>query len=315
VSEDMPFEDVAGAFIVQLISGKARSHKRDAYKPSTARSYISVLEDYLVPAFGPYNLSELQRRHIQHFVLDLEDRGLSGSRIRNILMPLRIIYRHAMRDNLVDRNPCEYLDLPPVRGKRPEVVNAEQAAALIERLPVAERAIWGTAFYAGLRCGELQALRWEDIDLDHDEIHVTRSMDAKEGVIDVKSDAGERIVPIPWRLRTLLLAHKVACKWADGLAFGRSPMTPFSPSTIHMHARKAWGADRIGLHAARHTAVSLWISAGFDNQALMEYAGHSSAYFTISRYGHLLPGKRVEDRKRLDASLGDTGRRAVRRRS
>jgi integrase len=58
--------------------------------------------------------------------------------------------------------------------------------------------LWATAFYAGLRRGELRALRDDDVDLRANLIHVRRSWDEKEGEIAPKSDKGTRARPFQW---------------------------------------------------------------------------------------------------------------------
>ena len=74
--------------------------------------------------------------------------------------------------------------------------------------------------YAGLRRGELLALRWEDVDLGAGVIHVEGSWDAKEGAVGPKSRAGRRTVPIPAVLRDYLVEHKLRCGRRAGLVFG-----------------------------------------------------------------------------------------------
>src|SRR6266566_5043763 len=64
------------------------------------------------------------------------------------------------------------------------------AAALVEAVAEDDRAVWATAFYAGLRLGELWALRDEDVDLEAGVIRVERSWDRHEGFIEPKSRAG-----------------------------------------------------------------------------------------------------------------------------
>lgn len=73
--------------------------------------------------------------------------------------PLQAIYRHAVRRELVVVNPTREVDLPAARGRREKIATATQAARLIAAIPESDRVIWATAFYAGLRRGELQALR------------------------------------------------------------------------------------------------------------------------------------------------------------
>jgi len=67
---------------------------------------------------------------------------------------------------------------------------------VLDVLRESDRAIWATALYAGLRRGELRALRWEDVDLGGGLIRVERGWDDREGPIGLKSKAGRRRVPI-----------------------------------------------------------------------------------------------------------------------
>ncbi len=140
--------------------------------------------------------------------------------------------------------------------------------------------------YAGLRYGELRALRWSDIDLEAREIRVARGWDAKEGEQAAKTAAGRRTVPLIARLVPFLAAHKLATgRDDDALVFGASADVPFEPSAVRRRALAAWGwttgtnpeptgprritvkarpdaLERIGLHEARHTFASLMIGGG-----------------------------------------------------
>ena len=60
-----------------------------------------------------------------------------------------------------------------------------------------ETALWATAFYAGLRRGELRALRVRDVDFDAGTIAVERGWDDKEGPIAPKSRAHARSAANP----------------------------------------------------------------------------------------------------------------------
>jgi integrase len=121
----------------------------------------------------------------------------NASTIRNAVMPLRVIYRRAIEDGDVAVSPTHGLRLPAVRGKRDRVASPSAAAELLAALPENDRALWATAMYAGLRRGELLALKWEQVDLAQGVIRVERAWDVKEGAIEPKSRAGRRSVPIP----------------------------------------------------------------------------------------------------------------------
>src|SRR4051794_39532382 len=71
------------------------------------------------------------------------------------------------------------------------------AEALLSSLDGEDRALFATAIYAGLRRGELTALRWADVDLAAGVIRVRRGWDQIEGEIAPKSREGRRNVPVP----------------------------------------------------------------------------------------------------------------------
>ena len=121
---------------------------------------------------------------------------------------MQALYRRATQLGHVMHNPCRDVSLPTIRGRREHAADPDDAARMIRALPKKDQCVWAIAFYAGLRLGELRALRWEDIDETIGLIHVQRSWDAKEGEIETKSFAGRRDVPIIAALRPV--PHRAA---------------------------------------------------------------------------------------------------------
>jgi integrase len=202
-------------------------------------------------------------------------------------------------------NPITGIELPAVRGRRDRVASPAEAAALIVALPEADRVVWATAFYAGLRLDELWALRDEDVDLEAGVIRVERAWDRREGVIEPKSRAGRRAVPIVAALRSHLAAHKLRRGKATALFFGEGSH-PFNRDGLVARAEKAWkaaGLAPIGLHECRHTFASILIAAGVNAKALSTCLGHASIQITLDRYGHLMPGNEQESVALVDAYL------------
>jgi site-specific recombinase XerD len=105
------------------------------YKPSTARGYEQLLSAYVVPALGGWELTQIQRRDVQDFVDGVRSQGLSPSSIANILDPLRVIFRRAIRRDEVAVDPTENLDLPAIRGRRDRIEPPEAAHELLAALP------------------------------------------------------------------------------------------------------------------------------------------------------------------------------------
>jgi integrase len=253
----------------------------------------------------------LRRQDIQRLADDLSGLDVSAATVRNALLPLRAICRRALSRGDIQVNPTTGIEIPAVRSRRARFATPEEAQLLVDAAPPGDRVLWATAFYAGLRRGELQALRWVDVDLAGGVLRVERSWDVKAGVIDPKSIAGRRKVQIAAVLRDYLVGHRMAA--GDGLVFGRADGTPFATSTISLRANTAWrGAHLrpITLHECRHTFASLMIAAGVNPKALQTFMGHSSITVTLDRYGHLFPGSEGEAAVLLDAYLAESHERA-----
>ena len=298
--------EAAQEFVLGARDGAITNRSGDSYKPSVVRSYEQSLRLHVLPDLGARRLDEITTADLQRLAERLRAEERSASNVRNAFLPLRAIYRRAESLSMVASNPTRGLNLPAVRGKRDRVAPPAEAAALIAAVPEADRAIWATAFYGGLRYGELRALRVSDVDIARAVIHVRASWDEKEGVVAPKSVAGERRVPIPTALLRELERHLAQLPWPDGLLFGRTKGTPFGYMGIKGRARRRWaeqGLQPITPHEARHTYASLMIAAGTPPKELAEYMGHASIAITLDRYGHLFEGTHRDAARRLDDYL------------
>jgi integrase len=295
-------------WLAAAIVGTVTNRSGDPYKPSALRSYEQAMRLRILPTLGQTRLSEVRRPDLQGFVNDLTAEGLNPSTIQVTLLPLRALYRRALSLGDLAVNPCSGLELPAVRGRRERYASPEEAEALIAAVPQrADRVIWATAMYAGLRRGELRALRREDVDLAEGVIRVERGWDVREGEIKLKSNAGRRKVPISAILRDFL-AEEIAITDREPSArlFGSRTSQAFSAEKLAERADKAWTAaklSRITLHECRHTFASLMIAAGVNAKALSTFMGHATISITLDRYGHLMPGSEAEAAGLLDTYL------------
>jgi integrase len=285
--------------------GAIRNRSGDPYKPSVLRGYETSMRLRVLPELGGARLTEITRLDFQ----DLADRMLANGRdastIRNTLIPVRAVYRRALARGEVTVNPVSGVELPSVRGRRDRIASPKEAAALIKAVREDDRAVWATAFYAGLRLGELLALRDGDVDLELGVIRVERSWDPHAGVIEPKSRAGRRSVPIVAALRPHVAGRKLRRRGAAAFFFGDRGR-PFNRNALVNRANRAWKKARlepIGLHECRHTFASILIAAGVNPKALSTYLGHSSIQITLDRYGHLMPGNEDEAVALVDAYL------------
>jgi integrase len=311
-------------FVAGMKTGEIRPKNKERYKPNTIRSYERAVRlRYKGSELGALRVSQVRRADVQGFADELLG-VVSGRSASNVLNPLQAFYSRAVNREELAFNPTEGIDLPLGKSKRPRrIVAPAEAARLIELLPLEDRALWATAFYAGLRRGELQALRCEDIDLARNLLYVRKGWDQEEGEIEPKSEAAKRTIPLLAILRDFL-DEQLARTGRTGAdrVFGRSADQVFYPSTVDGRAKRAWKAHNIAereaaegegrspvlltlltLHECRHTFASLLIDTGANAKAIQQVMGHTKIQTTFDVYGHLLPGSYDDVRARMDAYL------------
>jgi integrase len=301
------------------------------YKPSVLRGYEADLRDYVLRDLGARRLPEIGRGDLNALVKRLVGKGLSPSRVRNIINPVRAIYREALDAEDVQINPTVQLKLPAQREPQKRAAEPTDLAAFLGILPDDDKVIYATAAYAGLRRGELRALRWSDVELNDGDgplggwITVSRSWDDVAGLIEPKSTRSRRKVPIvrPY-LSDLLAEHKARTgRDGDDLVFGPTA-TAVCPDPHHRIVKlvAATNAERkkkkldpiagLTLHPLRHTFGALCRRAGVREDDIKDYLGHSRQGVT-ARYTSSIEYEAVgADNMKLLAdylSRGDTGGR------
>ena len=148
--------DEVESWLAGATAGTIRKPKtEERYKPSVLRLYESSLRLRVLPELGDRRLSDLDRRDLLNLKESLYGAGCSDSQIRNALVALMAVIRRAWSREDIPTLPTLDLGLPTPAG-RTRAATPAQAAELLSVLPEAERALWATAFYAGLRRGELR---------------------------------------------------------------------------------------------------------------------------------------------------------------
>ncbi len=212
--------EAAATWLEGAERGEIRNRSGDPYKPSTLRGYRQALEERILPLIGAEKPSAITTYDLQLLVDRWHAEDQSAATLRNTIKPLQAIYRRAKSRGGLPVNPTQDLELPDRRARKVEIVAPEVAARLLAALPAADQAVWGTALYAGLRYGELRALRWNAVDFVAGTVAVRESWDPKAGSIHLKTRTSMRSVPMPDRLRQLLLDRRLDAPNATG---ARSP--------------------------------------------------------------------------------------------
>jgi integrase len=153
---------------------------------------------------------------------------------------------------------------------------------------------------AGLRCGEIMALEWGDVDLQKRQLCIQRS--EWKGHATVPKGGRLRYVPLTLRLTTALRQHRHLRSSRVLVQTDRSPLTQKIVQVwMRRVARRASVADS-GVHILRHTFCSHLAMRGAPARAIQELAGHQDLT-TTQRYMHLSPAA-IENAIRLLESAG-----------
>lgn len=301
--------DAIADFTRALESGSALKRGNRPYKPSVARAYTVDLRGRVLERLGDLRLADLERGDLQAFVEWLSgEEELSASRVRGVVVATQAMLRRELRAQRMVANPAADLDLPALPTPDEKVLVPAETEALIEAAPEAQRLVWALAGWAGLRRGEIRALRVDDVDLAANVLHVRRSWDDVAGPVAPKSRRGTRDVPLAPALRALILEHLARSGRRGGdLICGREAGEAFTPTFVDEQAREAWKAENVkrlerreqplpivGLHRFRHAWISAMLASGAPLASVALWAGHDVKVMT-SVYMHAIPGRGHED--------------------
>ena len=243
---------------------------------------------HLVPFFGAMRLDEIGIRDYERFKAKMVKAGKKPKTINNFLSTLR--------RSLVSAVEWGYLhSFAPVKwmkSPKPEFdfFTMEESDRLLAATAPEFLAMVCTAVKAGLRRGELLALRWEDVDLVAEKIFVRRA--AWRGQVSTPKSGKSREVAMSPHLTATLKAHRhlrgplVFCN-ADGSMLTRDQIKRVVPFAC----RKA-GLRSGQWHMLRHSFASQLAMKGVPLKMIQELLGHSTIEMTM-RYAHLAPSALV----------------------
>ncbi len=171
----------------------------------------------------------------------------------------------------------------------PAVNDGERMARQAEDRQDAE--IVRVAAYAGLRQGELLALRWRDVDFAGSALTIARAMSA--GVESSTKSGRVRRVPLADQPAAALdrMSRRDHFTTRDDLVFCNVFGRPLDGSALRRRYRRAQaaaGVRALRFHDLRHTFGSLLAARGVDVVTIQKAMGHS-ALSTTSRYLHARP--------------------------
>jgi integrase len=285
---------------------------------STIKQYREHVDQHIVPFIGGLKLSDLSAQAVRKFEDRLREQKRSPAMIRKIIGSLGSLLADAQEQGLAARNPVRDLRRNRRRGKELhaerrqkgklkigiDIPTPDEIKAIMTNAKGRWRPLLITAIFTGLRASELRGLRWCDVDLKSNELHVRQRADRFNEIGKPKSAAGERVVPFGKFVANTLKEWKLACPKGElDLVFPNGAGKVESLANIInrglIPAQQA-PAKYTGMHVFRHFYASWCIDRKLPPKMVQERLGHSSITMTYDRYGHLFP--RGDDAKELDAA-------------
>jgi hypothetical protein len=126
--------EAAERWLEQAEAGEIRNKSRATYKPSALRGYRHDLETYVFPDIGARRLSSVTRHDVQSLVERLIGDDYSASKVRNVVVALKAVWRRQLRLGLAQVDPTVGLELPapgPAREQADEPAVFEELVAVL----------------------------------------------------------------------------------------------------------------------------------------------------------------------------------------
>ena len=279
-------------------------------KFSTSRNYKHLIRRHLLPIFGDRPLCEIERVHVQGFVIDkMVRQGFSWKTALHLRNLLSKILGTAMEWGYIQDNPARGIKLPPREPQRePRFLTYEQVVRLLGVLDDPIRTLVLAAVLTGASIGELLALRWSNVDLDRSVIRIRESV--YEGHFSTPKTRNRlRNIPIGPVLQQALWQHRASVEkpLPGALVFSTRKGTALRPNNLlRRHLRPACeraGIPPIGWHAFRHTHATLLNDLGESPKTTQAQLGHSSATITSDIYTHVVPATQRAAVERLERAV------------
>jgi len=257
---------------------------------ATKKTYRAYLTRWVLPHWRQYELAEVRTIQVESWLRTLPLAKSSCAKIRNLMS---VLFNHACRYELFDRNPIYLVRQSAKRRRTPTVLMPAEIKALVDNLSIRERTLVLIAVSTGLRQSELFGLKWGDIDFSQRTMNVTRSI--VYGVVgSCKTESSQKPVPIHPLVADAFLAWRKQStyKRPDDWIFasrrhrGRHPF--WGQSILRKYVRPV--AEKVGIqkcigwHTFRHTYSTLLRSVGTEFKVMQELLRHSTLRSTMDVY-------------------------------
>lgn len=301
------------------ISGWIDTYKA-AVSINTKAMYDNAINKHIKPELGHLPLNKIVRSDVQRLINDNRDHPRTCEIIK---MTLVQILNSAIDDKLIYENVAKKVTLPKHhKAEKRALTDLEKAAIKKADFTMQERALVMFLFYFGLRRGEVLALTKSDVDLKKKILTVNKAVvfDVNKPIVKTgaKSDAGNRVIPIPKHavdflrdfLKSIDTFYLFAGKNAETLSKTQyvklwERIVKKMNDAVTTDHEKAIGSQPVsGLtaHIFRHNYCTMLYYSGVSQKKAVELMGHSDIKMIMEVYAHLDEEKEAVQEK-LDNAI------------
>lgn len=288
---------------------------RDDLSPSTVRGYERIIRSYIDPSVGKIHLNKLRTDQLDSFYAQLREAGgangtpLAPATVRQTHAVIRRALNQAHRWGWIASNPAALASPPRVRTRPVSPPDPSEVLRLIdeaEKVDPDMACFLLLAATTGARRGELCALRWTDIDLEHGSALIARSLVEGQGSEliekDTKTHASRRVALDDASIGELERQHERSLQRAASCRSslrksahvfsldpdGRRPWVPNEVTKRFIRIRKSVSLESVRLHDFRHFTATRLLAEGVPVRTVSGRLGHANAATTLGVYAHFL---------------------------
>ncbi len=278
-------------------------------RPTTYAAHGYIFKNHILPGLGDMLLSKLTSEIVGAFLKERKNFGnhrpespdyprLNEDTMRHIHRLLQQCLDQAVRDDLMTNNPARAFHY-----SKPKKVKANVLTPLEmeDYLDAAERLgylpMFMLALAAGLRQGELIALKWSDLNVRERTLTIAEKRAVERRELVEYGGKTRTITLTPEVVDLLLMEHS---KHPSSPLMFMHPATlkPYSPQMVrrmHNEIIQEAGIDHIRYVDLRHTCAILALKNGTDAKELAQMLGHYRPTITRQNYEPYLPHKAQKD--------------------
>lgn len=290
------------------------------HKPSTIATYRGNINNHIKPGIGAIKLSDLHPHTVQTFLNSIDK--VSASTVRFIYKILHSALQQAVKLDYIARNPSANCVLPKAPPSTITPLTDAQASKLLAAAkgsPI--EYIIAIALFTGLRQSEILGLTWDNINMQKGLVTVDKQLGKtghrQKGVFSTpKSGKGRTISPAKTvmsifkaqKTKQAEMRIKAGALWNNeyNLVFTLEDGSLYDQQRVlraYRNIVKAAGLDGVRFHDLRHTYAVNAIRAGDDIKTIQSTLGHSTAAFTLDKYGHFTDQMKQDSASRMEAFI------------